>query len=181
MGLFKTKEEFDQAVDERVKAIQAKSSDGGDDKKADDTKADDAKKADDTKADDAKKAEDTKADDSKKTDDDKKADDAKKSDDDKKADDAKKADDTKSASDDEAPKWAKDLMGTLDSLKTRIEKMENSPDAQPANGEETDADTKKSATSTQDVPVDTVEADFEDSINPKYKGKFSGLFGDLRG
>lgn len=157
MGLFKTKEEFEAAVDERVKAIQEKSAGADDTKTAEEPAAPEAKtepeaKADDTKADDGK-GETPEA----------------------------KTEPAPAEKSDETPAWAKTLTDTIESLKTRIEKMENSPESDPANSEETDADTKKSATTTQDVAAETVEADFEESINPKYKGKFSGLFGDLRG
>ena len=157
MGLFESKEEFEKAVDERVKAAMEQKTDAPDETDtgvandpADDVKADGTvdEKSGDQKADDAKEPE-------------------------AKADDAKT---------DETPAWAKELQGTLKSLADRVDKMENQPSTEPANDQDTDTGgaVAKSDEDRQKED-DAFDHEIDDSINPKYRGAFRGLFGDLRG
>lgn len=83
------------------------------------------------------------------------------------------------------PAWAKSLTEDLKAFKTdvteRISKMENSPSTEPANGTDTSSEgVVKSDDGGTPEPAND-DADFHPEINPKYRGAFSGLFGDLRG
>lgn len=159
MALFESQEEFEKAVDERVKAaLEQKAEEKTDEP---DTKTDES----DQKTDEKQAEPDTsqKADESEQKADEKS--------DDQKAD-AQKSDDP--------PAWASELHNTIKSLGERIDKMENQPDGEAANDQDTDTGGTV-AKSNDNAEDDKFDHEIDDSINPKYRGAFSGLFGDLRG
>lgn len=171
MELFKTQKEFDEAVDQRVQAAleaQKKAADSTTEPAPDTKTQDDKGTKTDTGASTEPEAQTGQKG-------------AQPTGTTEEPSGTQTADATKTADASEVPDWAKslseDIKAFKESVAARIEKLENSPGSEPANGTDTDtggttADTKSSKRE--------VDVEFDDNvINPKYRGTFSGLFGSL--
>jgi len=159
MDLFKTKEDFEKAVDERVQA-----------------KVDEALKNHAPAEGVAPEPTDTEATGSQKTEEGQEPS--------GETGQTEPSVDTKSE-DAETPSWAKALTEDIKSFKeditNRISKMENSPSTEPANGTDSSAENTQKSDTGEPAAATVEDDDFElAGVNPKYRGKFTGLFGDLR-